>query len=313
MNRLYVAVSASLLSQAFALPLYAASFSLEGSNDVFVSNFNGTSAVSITGAQLALDPMEELSALSGGLEPLTHEIWDILFTVKRPSTGAPGSSVEFFQPQSPANIFFTNPTLQGTNRLLAPSQALGVLPTSNLDALEVFGPDESTMTNLQVGDNIFYSAGSSEIFMSQGNGMRSVFQTTAALGLLAGDVIDALAVGENRALFSLAAGSPTLLALGLNPGDVLFSDFDGGLPEIAGPTAGNLDFLFDLTAANLGLLPGDDLNGFDLAKTSTFLDIPQDANFPVDAAVVPAVPEPSSVLGLIAVLGVGSLLKRKKI
>ena len=120
------------------------------------------------------------------------------------------------------------------------------------------------------------------------------------IGLMAGDVLDALAlsdignvsggssghapngfldIGEDEALFSLALGSPTLAALGLSAADVFYTDFSGS---------------FRLYARHdqLGLRFGDELNALDI-KART--------------------PEPGTLIGL-ALLGVGGLFgaTRKK-
>lgn len=101
----------------------------------------------------------------------------------------------------------------------------------------------------------------------------------ADIGLLAGDELDALVLfdgpfgpdgilaGGDEALFSLAAGSPSLLGSGTNPnmagpgpfspGDVFFTPFPG--PPTGGP------ILLYASAAFLGLAAADELDALDIA------------------------------------------------
>jgi hypothetical protein len=81
----------------------------------------------------------------------------------------------------------------------------------------------------------------------------------AMIGLVTGDVIDALAVDSNtsntRAIFSLAPGSPTLTSLGASPADILESIVPGP-PTVL------------VTAATLGLLVTDDIDALDIVVDS---------------------------------------------
>ncbi|MFQ5583937.1 MAG: T9SS type A sorting domain-containing protein, partial [Calditrichia bacterium] len=83
------------------------------------------------------------------------------------------------------------------------------------------------------------------------------------MGLISGDVIDALVLADidttgflnplvDEALFSLAAGSPTLTVLGGSPGDVYYTNFD-------------TTYLI-MSAATLGLLAADELNALDIGQ-----------------------------------------------
>ncbi len=88
-----------------------------------------------------------------------------------------------------------------------------------------------------------------------------LFAPGGALGLLPGDDIDALAIQDlgiagvydvlDFVLFSLAPGSPSLMVLGLLPGDVLIAAF-GGPPGLF------------LPGGMLGLAPGDNLDALDV-------------------------------------------------
>lgn len=88
-----------------------------------------------------------------------------------------------------------------------------------------------------------------------------IYVAGAALGLVAGDEMDALAVKEDGTpgftpgldgiFFSLAPGSPSLVGAGASPGDVLFSAGGGAFGVF---TAGTL----------LGLAPTDNLDALDI-------------------------------------------------
>jgi hypothetical protein len=112
----------------------------------------------------------------------------------------------------------------------------------------------------------------------------SVFAEGATMKLAAGDVIDAIAlsdvgtigsldVGSDEVLFSLAAGSPSLVG-GKTAGDVFYSDF-------------NNDHSVFATAAFLGIA-GKDLNALDIAR----------------------IPEPTALA--IAAIAVVALAKRRR-
>ncbi len=110
-------------------------------------------------------------------------------------------------------------------------------------------------------------------------GNLNVFASAASMGLQAGDVIDALAVsdatpgidvaldpqipngvldvGDNvnkldEVLFSLTANSPTVIAGGHSGADIFYSFFNGS-------------FSVHVTADNLGLLPGDEVDAIDVS------------------------------------------------
>ena len=90
-------------------------------------------------------------------------------------------------------------------------------------------------------------------------GLLPVWMPGTLLGLVAGDVIDALAVDINssnsRAIFSLAPGSPTLTSLGASPADILDSTVPGP-PTVL------------VSAATLGLLATDDIDALDIVYDS---------------------------------------------
>jgi|TARA_B110000037_G_scaffold213074_1_gene267006 hypothetical protein len=90
--------------------------------------------------------------------------------------------------------------------------------------------------------------------------MPALYAPAVALGLAAGDDINALVViddgsagfsiATNLVFLSLATGSPTLLALGVGPEDVLI-------------VGGGAALSLALPGAAIGLAPGDDLNALD--------------------------------------------------
>ncbi len=129
-------------------------------------------------------------------------------------------------------------------------------------------------------------------------------KTVADIGLLPGDVLDALVLSDERpginipngsldpggtdvALFSLQASSPTLTAFNFHPGDVFYTDFR----TIFSDTNRKLTIYADNLA--LGLDDDDELNALDIK---------------------PTVPEPSSALSLLALglFGLGSRGKWRK-
>ncbi|MCZ6783499.1 MAG: PEP-CTERM sorting domain-containing protein, partial [Proteobacteria bacterium] len=133
-------------------------------------------------------------------------------------------------------------------------------------------------------------------------GDETLFASAAALMLVAGDEIDALVVfdddgdgvfsGTDQVLFSLAAGSPTLIVLGASPADVLSITFGGVLGVFA-------------TAAELGLDPDDELNMLELVPL-----VGGDAG----ATILVKVPEPSTTLLLTtALLGVGLAIRKRSV
>jgi hypothetical protein len=82
-----------------------------------------------------------------------------------------------------------------------------------------------------------------------------ILRTHLQLGLDASDVIDALSVSPTgNMLYSLAAGSPTLSAIGAGPGDIL--RYDDGIPAAT----------VAIPANAIGLAPGDDLDALDVSQ-----------------------------------------------
>ena len=142
-------------------------------------------------------------------------------------------------------------------------------PTDNVDALEArvtgaagfWSVTPATITS----DPTYAPASPADVFVSSPfagtyptgpAGGTLIYALEAALGLLPGDDIDALEVIDvgspmfgdlgDTVIFSLAPGSPTLLA-GFSPADILFV-VPGGMPSLLA------------SATSLGLLPTDNLN-----------------------------------------------------
>jgi len=144
------------------------------------------------------------------------------------------------------------------------------------------GPDSPTVVDP------FNGITADDVLVSTGPGQVSLFSGGGGIGLLPGDVIDALAVsdilepgvldyiGVDTALFSLAPGSPTLLTYGLSPADIFWTDFAHGFFSTWDPTltydeGGNLF----ATAEELGLLPTDNLNALDVFYDFEGAEIPE--------------------------------------
>jgi len=133
-------------------------------------------------------------------------------------------------------------------------------------------PSSPTLTSLGVDE--------AALLVSLG-GATTVFAEREALGLQAGDDVDALCLMKSAlpspllrvgsgssptgpargaarfdsALFSLAPGSPTLGTIGAGPGDILFTDFSASRPNLSGtPPA------VYAPASQIGLLAADNLN-----------------------------------------------------
>ncbi len=310
-------------------------------NDTFnARGFSGTNIIDDENAFFGFPQLNppDINALSAGYEPLDRTLWDFIFSVDRLSVGVNGSSVNFrstLNGNAAADLFFTNPALIGTNRLLATDSSLGLThPIDNVDGAEVFDSRlgiEVPYRGFSVNnDDVYFSivSGNTIQIAPDPNGGSNVFRQAATLGLVAGDEIDALGLDINlnddgliEAIFSLAPNSPSLqtfvpaLGRNLSPADILYTDFSGQF-DIAGQTGllgifpGNLDF-FDLTAGNLGLLTTDNVDALDIVYTSTIFNIPQ-SDIPVDTPVI-VVPEPTATLSLLSlgILGAGATLKRK--
>lgn len=248
---------------------------------------------------------DNLDALSFGAEPPSTSL---LFSVDRVAVGAGGTPL-FAEsapplPEAAADVFEL--TGQGTHTRLIDEADLGLAPGffgDDLDALAhaprapltpsgaiYFSIDAWSQTNL-----VNFGNRADDILMAfPGSAVFDIFADGSSLGLGPGNDLDALALydivnpgvldpGVDKALFSVSAFSPiTYLQSGqgyeagvpgkLSPGDVLFTDFDG-------------TFSLFRSAASLGLRPDDNLDALDVSR----------------------IPEPSSLMWSVALLGVFAL------
>jgi hypothetical protein len=118
------------------------------------------------------------------------------------------------------------------------------------------------------GADIFFDPTPDDLLGVAGD--ETLFASAIALGLLTGDEIDGLVVfdddddgvfgGTDQVLFSLAAGSPTLILLGASPADVLSITF-GGVIGVYG------------TATEFGLDVDDELNMLELPEPGLGLQL----------------------------------------
>ena len=118
-------------------------------------------------------------------------------------------------------------------------------------------PDQAVYFSLDLGSPSLttYGLSAADVLRTVNGGQPTVYAAAAALGLEAGDDIDALCLDESGdgaygagdlLYFSLAPGSTTLAQIGAGPGDVLAPD---------SPNPGVVQ-----DAASLGLLAGDDVD-----------------------------------------------------
>jgi hypothetical protein len=124
--------------------------------------------------------------------------------------------------------------------------------------LDAASPDLTTLHGGATGATILVAPPYAPPFVTS-----SVYAPFPMLGLTPLDEIDALAVwdvagdmqvapGMDYAIFSLAPASPTLMQLGFSAADVLATGFTGVPPSLY------------LPAAQLGLLPSDNIDGLDV-------------------------------------------------
>ncbi|MGK7878502.1 MAG: hypothetical protein AB4060_00115 [Crocosphaera sp.] len=177
--------------------------------------------------------------------------------------------------------------------LQAPANAGANSPEDDLNGLEeadtgdnFWGVDNDVNGVVDNDKYAFFSLGSSslslggtvetaDILVADDSQMFTTYADKTDIGLQAGDIVDALVLSDvgnvgvgpsgkapngvldmgDEALFSLAAGSPTLATSNLSAGDVLYTDFDGTF---------NLYAQYD----HLGLEKTDDLNALDIKPGS---------------------------------------------
>jgi hypothetical protein len=141
-------------------------------------------------------------------------------------------------------------------------------------------------------------SGTFDLNMPAGGAFYNVFAPAGAIGLIAGDAIDALVLSRqtpnvphyipvaDEALFSLDPGSASVFGGLASPGDVYYTDFARPfLPNVPWNLGGSLF----ASAAQMGLMGNDNLDGLDIFS----------------------VPEPSALL--LALLGVAGCLRMRRV
>ncbi|MBI4307115.1 MAG: hypothetical protein HY678_12425, partial [Chloroflexi bacterium] len=260
-------------------------------SDILALNVTGGPAVvAIPAASLGLGPVDDLDALSYG-KPSANP--PINFSVRPGAVGAPGSDLAIEAPCAPNEVagdeysVFTTGTNEqrfDENGVACAGNAglpfglsighdvdaLDNLPPSAVDTNADGVPEFDIYFSLTAGSPALASASATpaDVLVRFGgtSTVIAVYAPAAALGLTAGDDLDALELAENglagyqpfnpvsatsgdRIVFSLRAGSPTLGAIpGATAGALLVPNPSGGLPLVSVP------------ASNLGLAAGDDLN-----------------------------------------------------
>ncbi len=258
---------------------------------------------------LGLPPLpNQLNSLSAGYDPLdAKKPWDFKFSVDRNSVGVPGSAVNIRQPlTSASDIFWTGPMRTGNNFLSMENFRLGLKSAlvdvgDNLDGAEIIDsrlksePLYGGFTNN--GDTPYFSQNDANIYIPMADGMGGfdplLVYGGGAIGLQAGDVIDALALdasilqpfaqmggfedqfnfdGVDEALFSLAPGSPSLdgpdgingTPDDLSAADIFITSFNGvfSIAQLPG-------WNDPLNHTALGLLFDDNVDAIDLLWSPT--------------------------------------------
>jgi hypothetical protein len=261
---------------------------------------------------LGLQPGDVVDAISDGLDAVQDPLHLHYFSVTRGSSGVPGSGV--FRESTIADSFPGFLPGQAGDIFLAGN---GVPANTNILAPAGFGWSLGTGTGDEANVNLI----------------------TPTISLpLSGDELNSLDMGAVSPaaplFFSLAPGSPTLVALGATPADILVGGA-GGPPAIFAPAAalglppgtdidalamlagipigpGMIEFsLTNATAGLLGVTGGDILTAGGLVVHG-FASLGLTPNDDLDALDVgaQAVPEPSSAL--LAAFGSLGLLARRR-
>lgn len=289
----------AVFALSFAVePVLAQSFSVEtGTSDVFAGPVPGDDILAPPPVPMPAPPFLVLPGGGFGLDVNAFSYGrtgpfgdNFFFSVDGAAAGAPGSAT-FFEITSggPGNaqndVFRTNiATTPGTNFQVHDGDGVGpggiISPLGLLEPGSTFGGvdgyDTRSGMGLALGSLIYFSwnpvtgvaggASPADILVAAAAPGFAVpvppYATEAALGLVPFDIIDALEVYDvgasgvydpgDMVLFSLDPTSPTLGLLGAGPGDILLASF--GAPV--------LPFL---SAAALGLAPGDNLNALSVS------------------------------------------------
>lgn len=247
----------------------------------------GPPAIVHTAGSLGLGPGDDIDALSFG--PFTNHFPYFSIDDLSPG-GVPGSasSVEAAAGQAAGDIYvdmLAVPPPGGTNALFANQDVLGELPAippgvpnaafpiDDLDALDMdspalIGPGTPIFFSLTPGSPTLGAllATPADILVTTVGGAPAVFMPMGALGLVAGDDIDAFVVDPAPppfgppAFFSLAPGSPSLGTWFLTPADVVPPLLGPppagppGPPPVFGPSPGSV--------TTLGLTGADNVDAF---------------------------------------------------
>ena len=220
------------------------------------------------------------------------------------------------KPGQPINLLSANQNRYGAMPSISQFQTNpNPTVTDDIDALELtpFGATENRVH----GTPIYFSLDAAspslggmyspaDVLVSPpGTGGFNLFASAATMGLDVDDEIDALAVwdydsnleleaGEDYAIFSLAPGSPFLIAGNFSAADIFVTDFT------------NVNVLF-LSANSIGMEFGDNVDALDVEfwQGSEYFDIGQQ---------IPDSPEPSTLIMLIAgglILGTSAFFRRR--
>jgi hypothetical protein len=223
---------------------------------------------------------DNLDALSFGRDPLRGPIY---FSVDRVAVGVAGTAVHAEAApgveEAHGDVFVSLPPA-GTSVRFIDEETLGPLPGffgDDLDALELDTLDRQftyfSIDALSASNGFGASGRAGDILVSSGNGSFGVFaEGVTRMGLHSDDDLDGLILldlgvrgqvdpGIDMALFSLSTFSPSAftftgnpylpgVAGALSPADILFTTFTGG-------------FALAFRAADVGLLPGDNLEALD--------------------------------------------------
>jgi hypothetical protein len=263
--------------------------------------------VVLTRAGLGLQAGDDVDALSYGVDGIDEPGRTTLaFSVHPASAGAPGSGVaQQAALGTQAGAEFVS-HVDDTNQLLVSPDLIVPFPaTDDLDALvdypasvvDVNGdgtPERPVFLSLAPGSPSLAALGASpgDVLVSVG-GSLSVFAAAATFGAAPGDDLDAMCLMKaalpettlrpgstvpsvpppggllfDAMLFSLAPGSPTLTAQGRSPADVFLTNFSNSRPGLA-----TTPLVPYAEAAELGLLPGDDLDALKCMRPVVMFEI----------------------------------------
>ena len=212
-----------------------------------------------------IDSFSPGAAVATTFPPPTGNRLAIHFSITPASVGAnPVIMAEVAGNGAASDIFqirYPNPALnQFADGVAPPWPFLGLQPASDVDGWAWVAPPGAAQAyfTLDAATAAAYAVTPADIFWVN---MGGLFATRAALGLVAGDDIDALSVHQTGnppvweagelIYFSLRPGSPSLAANGWSPADIL-AVFSGGVPFVWAP------------AGALGLLPTDDINALQI-------------------------------------------------